>query len=178
MNTSASRAAFTSTYYYYCYLESNYCQTWKSKESPSNFVDRWRLTGSFPGSAIHSAVANGSGCSRCLTAEVSSPMPEMTKLFATHPALRYIYYVEDDCRLRPGKTFVDVHNAALAVGRRSVSRGVSPASGSSVRDASCQFQPSKVTMEEVPEIKPPVGATWAINTPLNRRAGMCSESVL
>ena len=43
-------------------------------------------------------------------------LPEVTNLFSKHPALRHIYFVEDDCKLKPGTTFKDVRKVALAAG--------------------------------------------------------------
>ena len=45
-------------------------------------------------------------------------LPEVRKRFSLNSKLRHVFYVEDDCRIIAGKGFGDVHEAALAAGRK------------------------------------------------------------
>ena len=45
-------------------------------------------------------------------------LPEMAKLFSRNPQLLHVFYVEDDCRLKPGNHLKEVLEAALAAGSK------------------------------------------------------------
>ena len=44
--------------------------------------------------------------------------PELKDRFLQNPKLRYVFFAEDDCRLKPGKCARDARTAALAAGSK------------------------------------------------------------
>ena len=44
--------------------------------------------------------------------------PELKHRFLRNPKLQYVFFVEDDCRLKRGRGFADARNAALAAGSK------------------------------------------------------------
>ena len=44
--------------------------------------------------------------------------PELKHRFLLNPKLRYVFFAEDDCRLKPGKCARDARKAALAAGSK------------------------------------------------------------
>ena len=44
--------------------------------------------------------------------------PELAHRFLRNPKPRYVFFVEADCRLKPGRGFADARNAALAAGSK------------------------------------------------------------
>ena len=49
---------------------------------------------------------------------LESLRPELKHRFLRNPKLQYVFYVEDDCRLKRGRGFDDARNAALAAGSK------------------------------------------------------------